>query len=172
MTTLQHFHAAAFAIDGELIGTKTRRFSELSAKWLALCSDMVETNGAAFSISLGQMLSHITIKLTSADGAALVEFSVHGIHTLSAAYFSGLSTSAERQVQEMLLSSLRQSTIVQQAASTDAPFQALLGISDRPLCALIFFASAGVSEQDNNLVTELSEHLAGAYFASQWQNVA
>lgn len=164
MSQLEYFHAAAFAPGGELIGSRIRQLSELSPKWLEVCETIINEHGPSFRISPGQMLSHIEIKLTSSSGAGLGMFFVNGVLVLSTAYFLGRSSQAESQIQAMLLTSLRANALVKKAAVSDAPFEALLGIEERPLCVFIFWNPPGVSEADQKLVVELSEHFAGAFF--------
>lgn len=165
MATPEYFHAVAFTPGGELIERRLRPYSELSPKWLSVCETVLNDFGASFRMSPGQMLSHIEIKLTSASGAGFGMFFVNGVLALSTAYFSGASLEAEAQVQAMLLTSLRANAMVKQASVSDKPFEELLGLEERPLSVFIFWAPPSVSEQDQKLVVELSEHFSGAFFS-------
>jgi hypothetical protein len=172
MSPITNFCGAAFAADGELLGTRTRPISELSPKWLKICDELIEFHGPVFKTSLGQNLSHIGVSVTSASGAALCTFSVHGSVTLTTAYFLGMFPSAESELQAVMLASLRNTHLVQAAAESDKPFESLLGLQQRPLCVFVFWAPDGVSEQDNDLVREFGEHLAGAFFMRGSRTVA
>jgi hypothetical protein len=63
----------------------------------------------------------------------------------------------------MFVDSLRNIPIVQEAAESPLPFEALLSVEIRPLVALVFWAPSDVIEGDHDLVRELSTHFAGVY---------
>ena len=160
------FHIAAFAPDGELQGTGVWLLSKLSPRWLAVCDNLL-THGEVFRTSLSGALSHIEIKLTSSNGAGLGMFFVRGSLAISTAYFRGENPQAEEQVLEMLLDSLRSSAIVQSAATSATPFEALRSLNERPLNVVIAWGSSEICEADHQLVRELSNHFAGAYLCNE-----
>jgi hypothetical protein len=162
------FHAEIFALDGELIGIKTRPLTELSDKWLAVCESLLERNDASFRDSLGQRLAHIEIGLTAAAGMALGTFYVHGNLVLSTAFFIGFSPAAEEQLKLAFVQSLRDSALVPHASSPE-PFAAVASTVERPLCIFVVWGTSGVSKQDSDLVRELSEHFAGAYIRREYR---
>jgi hypothetical protein len=165
-----YFCVAAFTPDGELVGTGMRKLAELSPKWLSVCQALLDANGSVFRISPGQTLSHIELKLTSADGAGLGAFFVHGHLATSTAYFRGAVPEAEAEVQRMFLASLRPSKRL--GAPSGTPFEALLGIPERPLHVVIPWANPRVSDEDYSLLRELSDHFAGVFLCGAGQNAA
>jgi hypothetical protein len=156
------FHVAVFTADGQLEGTGIRPLSRLSPRWLSVCDNLL-AQGPAFRSSLGGPLSHIEIKLMSSNGAGLGMFFAHGVLVTSTAYFRGDSPETEKQVLEMLLTSLRNSVPAHLVTSSAVPFEALRSLSARPLNVVVVWGALEVSEQDNELVQELSNHFAGAY---------
>jgi hypothetical protein len=161
----EHFDVICFAFDGELLGQERQALSDLSAKWLSVCGDFLASYAPVFDASLGGPLDHIRFKWTASDGTALVTVSTHGMITSSFALASGVSPGTERKVLTMFVESLRNTDIVKQVANSSEPFAEILTTSDRPLLCIVIW-NANVTEQDGDLVRELTMHLAGAYFAS------
>jgi hypothetical protein len=157
------YHVAAFVPDGELEGSAELTILNLSPRWLSICSGMLVHYGDNFRASFGGPLGHIELKLVSANGAGLGMFFVHGILATSTAYFRGHNSLSEQQVLESLLSSLRESKLVQSVASSRFPFEALRTLQMRPLHVVIPWAPDTISDQDQGLVQEISTHFAGAY---------
>lgn len=158
------FHIAAFGVDGDLVGMDMWSSERLSGKWLAICKEYLDRHGSAFDEPWSGPLSHLRTKLTAARGAALVTFSSNGSIVSSLALASGKSEETEKSVLEMFVNSLRQTQPVRVAARTQAPFQQVLQIAERPLMIVVPWAHESISEQDHALVRELSIHLAAAFF--------
>jgi len=137
---------------------------KLSTKWLAICNDYLEFNGASFNAPWSGDLSHIYLRLTSASGGALATFSVHSKPATSALLASGVSPSAEAELLKMFVDSLRKVVLVKQAATSSDPFQQVLAIKERPIKIVVPWPDRTISEQDHELIRELAIHTAGAFF--------
>lgn len=83
------------------------------------------------------------------------------------ALLSGQRHSVESSLLDMFVSSLRATDIVKACAESEAPFQAMLEVKMRPLMLVVPWGDERVSEQDRELVQELSLHVAGAFFKGQ-----
>jgi hypothetical protein len=55
--------------------------------------------------------------------------------------------------------------LVQQAAATSRPFEALFTLAERPVYAVVLWANPRISKEDQQLVQELENHLAAALTA-------
>ena len=157
------FDSALFAPDGELLGIKTWNLSELSPKWLGVCQSILKDSGKVFRYRMEQTLSHLELSLTSANGSGLGAFYAHGNIVLSVAYLRGEDLQSEDEVLQMFVSSLRQVNLVQKVQTDDTPFASIFGLKQRPLQIVVIWGNMSVSEQDQDLVFELSDHLAGAF---------
>jgi hypothetical protein len=161
---LSSFHVGSFAVDGELVEQGQVQHSQLSARWLTMCREVLLEHGPSFRIDLQGPLCHLGVKLTSDGGTGLGEFYVHGQLVLSTAYFSGTSPNSDAEVQAMLIASLRGTVAVMRFASNPLPFESIQGIVDRPLVVAISWPVA-VPDQMHSQVRELSLHFAGAFFS-------
>lgn len=157
------FSVAPFGIDGESEGIDIWEMQKLSEEWLAVCSHHLELYGESFDINWKGNLAHIGMKFTSAAGAALVTYSVHGRPAASLALVSGSST-AEAEGLKMFVDSLLASKVVQVAATTSDAFQSVFKIKERPLMVVVPFPDSYVADRDHALVRELAIHTAGAFF--------
>lgn len=167
------FLVAGYSIDGEPISVESCEVSTLSAKWLQICSDFLASHGSIFDDSWGQVLSDYRIKFTSASGSAIVTFYVHNDIALSLLLMSGTSSTADREVAEMFVESLAESELVKAAKATQHPFSGFMSHKERPLVVMVPWANAAISEQEYDVVGELSLHLAGAFFShciASWQS--
>jgi hypothetical protein len=159
------FFVLSFGMDGESVGSGFWERSRLSENWLGTCKDYLGAHGESFDASWNAHLSHIQTKLTSASGAGLVTFFVHGKVVLSVLLLSGLSPPAENPVAEMFIESLKKTVPVEAATRSSSPFRDIFAVRDRPLMVVVPWPEATVSSQDHALVRELGLHLAGAFFA-------
>jgi hypothetical protein len=157
------FYAAAFAPDGDLVGVGKWRLADLSPRWLEFCRQFLAQRGERFRTALPGPLHRLELTLTSAEGAALATFGVAGQIAASAVYLRGENPSAEQQVLVMFAESLRRTAIAQRCQLGAAPFQAALGLSERPLHVVVAWGNPSVSEEDYGLVTELGNHMAAAF---------
>ena len=155
---------AAFAADGELVGTGRWTVSDLSPNWVEVCHRLLRENGPSFRVSFDRPLDHIEVKVASAAGSALCSFFANGEIVLSSACVSGLAESADREVLELFRQSLLRVPLVHPMAGA-RPFHRLFSLSERPLVAVVCWGNPGVSDEDNHLVRELGVHLAGAFFS-------
>ena len=162
-----NFHVAAFDPGGSFLGVVERRIDSFSKKWLAIAEDYLSANGGCFEASWGGPLEHVVTKYTRDDGVALVTFYVNKILTTSVALLCGGEQEKENLVLSMFVDSLRRTKLVQNSATILNPFQEIFAISFRPLMIAIPWGSDGVTEEDLELVQEISLHLAGAFFLQQ-----
>jgi hypothetical protein len=158
------FFVAPFAVDGETGKLGYWEISKLSPKWLAICEELLDHYGDSFDEAWSGKLSHIETQFTSGSGAALLSFRVRGTPVSSAALLSGRSPEADSHVLTMFVDFLRGVGIVRAAATSDMPFQNMFGISDRPVMIVVPWGHTSVSEQDQDVVSELEAHTAGAFF--------
>ena len=163
-TQKQGFHIAGFGVDGELEGVDRFAFEGLSDKWLKICGEYLAGHGTSFEAPWSGNLAHIRTKWTSSSGVALVSFSANGRPVVSMALASGAAPAAESSVLKMYVSSLRALDVVRASARSTEPFKQILDIKERPLMIALPFADLETSDQDNDLVRELSTHIAGAFF--------
>jgi hypothetical protein len=157
------FYAAPFTSGGELVGIKQWRIADLSPRWLEFCRQCLAEQGASFRTALPGTLNRLQVSFTSAEGAALVTFTAGGQIAASAAYLRGENPTAERELLAMFVESLRRTPIVQKSQSGYEPFQAALGLKERPLHVVVAWGNPAVDVEDSRLVTELGNHMAAAF---------
>ncbi len=157
------FFTAAFGADGELIGVLQRGLSNLSPRWLQFCRGLLAQGGEAFRTALPEPLDRLEVKFTAASGAAIATFSVSGQLAASAAYLRGDDSGAERELLGLFVESLRRSAVVRQCQASPEPFQSVFGLSQRPLHVVVPWGNPQVAEQDDDLVSELGNHLAAVF---------
>jgi hypothetical protein len=166
LTPTPDYFVAPFAVDGELLGVAGRSLSELSPRWLGFLHELLATQGPTFRCPIPvPPLEHITLQVTSADGAALVSFAVRDQPATSAVALTGSDPTADAKVLRMFVDSMRRVPLVRQVAATPAPFEAAFRLAQRPLYVVIPWANPKVSDADQDLVQELENHLAGALLA-------
>jgi len=158
---------APFAFNGELMGIGKCEVSELSLKWLDICRAILNDHGPVFRVSLGDSLSHLEIKLTSANGAGLGIFYAHSEIELSTAYLSGDDPKSENDILSMFVSSLRKSNVVQNSQINSLPFEEVFSVKERPLHIVVVWANPKISDEDQELIQELSSHFAGAFLCQR-----
>ena len=161
---LRSFHNAVFLPNGELIGVATLEVGKLSEKWLGICASFLAHHGDVFRASWGQQLSHVETRLTAAEGAAIGTFYARGELVVSTLYLSGEKPGAEGEVTELFIDSLGQTEAARTATGSPSPFDTIRDLGQRPLVTTIVLGNPEVSDQDNNLVKELSTHFAAALF--------
>jgi hypothetical protein len=155
---------APFALDGELLGVELVRADALSPKWLDVCRHFLDAHGPVFRASFGQMLQHLELKLTSQAGHGLGTWYANQQIVVSTAYLNGRDHRAEMDMLAMFVDSLRRNDAVQQAKATPQPFAQMATPDQRPLHVVVVWANPAVSDQDTELVRELSTHFAAAFF--------
>ena len=157
------FDSALFAPDGEMLGIKTWNASELSPKWFGICRSILENSSDVFRYRFAQNLSHLELSLTSANGAGVGAFYAHGNIVLSTAFLRGEDSQSENEALEMFVSSLRRVDLVQKLQLDNSPFAEVFNLKQRPLQIVMIWGNTLVSEQDQDIVFELSDHFAGAF---------
>jgi hypothetical protein len=161
------FYVAPFAIDGELAGIAPWALSSLSPRWLGVCRHLIARNGDIFTCNIPQQsLSHISIQVTSSDGAALVTIRANDEIVSSAAALAGNNSTVDAQVLNMFVSSLRAVPAVGAAAASAQPFEQAFRIAERPLYVVVPWASRASSQTDLDVARELNNHFAGALLSS------
>jgi hypothetical protein len=158
------FFIAPFAIDGEQQGIGHYDCTKLSKRWLKTCAEYLAHHGSSFDATWGGNLSHVRTKGTVASGAALLTFFVHGTLAASVALAQGDAPAVERDVLTMFTDSLRRVKAVQSASSA-SPFSAMLSIQERPLMIVVPWPDETISDDDHELIRELSLHTGGAFLS-------
>jgi hypothetical protein len=90
---------------------------------------------------------------------------VHEQPASSAVALTGQEPAAEAEVLKMFVDSMRRVPLVQQATTTSKPFEALFTLAERPVYAVVLWANPQISEDDQQLVRQLENHLAAALTA-------
>jgi len=160
------FHIASFAIDGELMGMTYWELAKLSGQWLTVCSAFLDAHGPVFHVSWPGQLSHIRTKFTSAEGAALVTLFVNDEMALMAMLASGRSATADAELAAMFVRFLQDLTSVNETAAASDSFSQITTLLERPLMVAVPWPLNSLADSDRDLVTELSWHLAGAFFST------
>jgi hypothetical protein len=157
------FYSAPFASDGELVGVGQWRLADLSPRWLEFCRQLLVSQGGRFRTALPGPLNRLQLSFTSAEGVALVTFSVAGQIAASAVYLRGENPAAEQEMLAMFVESVRRTAVVQQGQAGREPFQAAFGLTERPLHVVVAWGNPAVNDEDSGLVTELGNHMAAAF---------
>ncbi|MBB4841501.1 hypothetical protein HNP52_004605 [Sphingomonas kyeonggiensis] len=149
------FWIAPFAIDGELLGVGARLFDELSQHWIGVCASLIDHYGPVFDQPLQGPLSHLRIKCTAVESAAMVVVYAHGQPVSSFAVATGAVPSADTQVLAMFAESIRSSTRQFQVSNIDMPFCEIAVMDQRPLMVVVPWPQSSIAEQDHELAKEL-----------------
>jgi hypothetical protein len=157
------FYAAPFAVDGEPIGIGSWSVSDLSPDRLKVCERMLAEGGSVFRSPFASPLSHLEVRFTSANGAAMATFFANGKVAVSAAYLRGEDPAIEQEVLEMFVTSLKNVDLVKRAKASQSPFQGVFLVRERPLHVVVPWGNPDVSEEDDDVIGEVSNHFAAAY---------
>jgi len=159
------FYVLRHVMDGESEGLAFQELALLSTQWLYICRAFISQKPAAFEEAWRGPLAHISTKLASSAGVALVSFKVGGVLAASVLLASGTASIIEAQVIDLFIDSLGKVDLIKPATpGKDAFFEELREITARPLMIVVPWPHAAISASDENLVRELSVHLAGAFF--------
>ncbi len=160
---MDNYHVAAFAADGSLVGVGSWRRAALSAKWLDIAAELLQTAAKSGRASIPiENLDHLNLQLTLARSAGLASYSVHGILALSTLLLSGNDALAEAELTRLFVTSLRGSARVMQLTQQPDPFAALFTLSERPLHVVVPWTDPRIGDDDHELIQELSAHVAAA----------
>jgi hypothetical protein len=166
MQQSRNFFISPFDASGELLGTSHWSLGDLSERWLSFFVNLLEQHGSAFMGPLPSTpLAHISLHLTSAEGATLTTLYAHDHLASSAVALTGLNRTAESQLLRMFVDSTKSQTLAQGGNSRE-PFVEAFGVLERPLYIVVAWGNPAISEQDQQLVVELNTHLAGALLAT------
>ena len=157
------YHVAVFLPDGSLEGTGVRQRAGLSAKWLGVAAELLAVVGASGRAAVPfENLTHLELRFTRLRSAALVTYCAGGALAVSTLLLTGEDPTVEAEVIEMFLASARRSVSVP-VSGPRAPFDQLGSLRQRPLHAVVVWGNPGVTDQDGELIQELSAHVAGAF---------
>lgn len=156
------FWIAPFALDGELLGVGEWRFDALSKHWIGVCTSLIDHYGLIFDEHLQGPLSHLRIKCTGIESAAMVVLYAHGAPAASFAVVTGAAPAVDAHVLAMFTESIRSSTQQFQVSNIEEPFGAMMSMAQRPLMVVVPWPQSHIAEQDHELVKEIGWHLATA----------
>ena len=156
------YHVAAFAADGSLVGVGSWDRAALSAKWLAVGGALVQaairSGRAAVPI---EQLNHLALHVSQVSGVMLATYYAHDTLAASTLLLPGKALEIEAELIGMFVRSLRSTEAVTRLQTVE-PFAALFSLAERPLHVVVPWAHAAVSEDDHQLIQQLSTHVAGA----------
>ncbi|MGH7132867.1 MAG: hypothetical protein ACREJO_13075 [Phycisphaerales bacterium] len=158
------FWIAPFTIDGEPEGIGHWPYSRLSAQWLDICRGFLQFHPASFESPWPGVLSHITTKMTTIAGLALVTFHVHGRPAACMVLATGGVAQIEAGVLQAFVESLRAVSLTRESGSSISPFDRVFTITERPVMIGVPWPDSAISAEDHALVKELAVHTAGAFF--------
>lgn len=138
--TLQHF-----AFDGEILGSSELKFSQLSEKWLKLCSELLDYHGPVFGTYLGSTLNHFHVKCT----AGFCCFSVHNQVLYVAALLSSGSSEQNSKLIGLLSSQFGHTFPITHT---------------EPALLIVNLLNEEISENEQHAMFQLAYHFAAAYF--------
>lgn len=155
------FYAAPFAADGSLTGVSECSPSALSPRWMDFWRQMLGAHGPVFRIPIPiPPLSHIGVRFTGSNGAALVTFTVRDQPATSGVALTGQSSGAEAEVLRMFVDSLRRTRPVRASAGDEPPFEAAFRLAQRPLYITVIWGNPAIDDEDYETVIEFESHLA------------
>jgi len=157
------FFIAGFAIDGSLEVKDRWNYRDLSSRWSNVCDELLRTKGVNFNHTWSGPLSHIRTRLTSARGAGLCAVYVNDHIAWSSLLLRGNDRGAELATSKMYVNSLQRTDFLQVFAALSEPFAEVLSMSERPVMVFVPIPDEAVSDQDYDVVRELSLHLASAF---------
>jgi hypothetical protein len=158
------FFVGAFSLLGDFEGQSARRYENLSEKWIGLCRELLVELGTTFDYRWSNQLSHLRTKLTSAKGVGICTIFIKEQVAASMLLMTGKDELAEQAVIRMHQSSLRDSVPLIATGQDDGGFSRIASIVERPLMVVVPFPNKSVSEEDQDIVREISWHFAAAYF--------
>lgn len=163
-TNTAGFFIEALGIDGQTVGKVFKEQAKLSAKWLTIFSQHLQVHGAVFDTPLLGPLSHISVRLTSANASALVTLSVHALPAASLLLLGGESMETDQSLGTMFVQSMRRTFPPQATGAQVGAFEQVLSAKDRPITFVVPIPNDRIDASDRELVKEIAQHLAGAFF--------
>jgi hypothetical protein len=161
------FALAVFDVTGELVGRVPFDTSQLSADWSNLSASLLATQGSAFATNLIGAEAHLGLRFTSSAGAAVATFHAHERLVVSVLLLSGRSTETEAELVELFHNSISAAAEKLLGGPPPAGFSALRSLTDRPLAFIVAWGAEGVAEKDEDLLRDLSLHIAATFFARE-----
>lgn len=158
------FFVASFSAFGEFVGTGWWRYEKLSKKWTARCRELLVGLGESFDYRWSAELSNLRTKLTAAKGTGLCTFFIGDQVVCSMLLLIGINERAERDAMHMFASSLQGNIPSSMSEQVGGSFFKMTSIAERPLMVVVSFPNESMSEQDQDIVRELSWHFAAAFF--------
>ena len=145
---LDTFLVAHYAPDGELLGSAALSLEQLSSRWLAVCSDLIESSGGpVFARPLGGTLAHFTVECAP----GFCYFKVSGVTLFHAVLLRGTGGNSPSLLAHF-------AGLIRQPAESLAP-------ASYPAALVLNTFAPGVAEQDREAMFQLAYHFAGAYFS-------
>ena len=145
--TMDEFSLAQYAPDGEILATGNLSVSQLSPRWLDLCSDLLNTYGPVFSRSMRSTLERFSIECA----APICHFKVDGSILYPTVLLVSSAEANHRQAVAHFVAQL----------SSDTPFTA----PDRfPAFLVLNTFAPGIDENEGAALFQQAYHFAGAYF--------
>lgn len=157
------FYVAPFGADGESVGVARYGLNDLSPRWLDLARRVLAGTGGAQRAALPTPLERLSLRLSTAAGAAQATFQVNGRAVLTAVYLRGEAPAAEKELLDSFVASLQSSSAAQPAWASGEPFSGMFGVAERPLHVPVPLNAPEVPEEDHQLVQQLATHVAGAF---------
>ena len=161
---LSGFYVVAFGIDGRCEGKGFWARSKLSSDLIGLSGEFLRKHGEIFNNHFDGELKSVSLQLTSSLGAAIGTYSVNGIIAASVLMLSGKSPESDMGVAQMFISSIRKSSASTVGQLTEAAFGDILSFEDRPLMAVVPWPSESLSDDEFEMVQEISLHVGAAFF--------
>ena len=161
------YFVAPFAVNGELMGIGEGTTSELSQQGREFWRRLLEASGPAFKGPVPSPgMEHVGLRFTSAEGAALVTFTVRDEIASSAVALRGTNPPAESELLKLFVESVRRAPLAKQSGAGPTAFEAVLQLTQRPLYVVVPWPNPRLSDEELDLVQELDSHLAAALLVS------
>jgi len=159
--TNKTYYVAPFVFNGEFLGVAEWNVSDLSVRWLGFARELLCASGSSFKCSLPDPFERVSLKFTSTQGAALVNFELDGMPAASSVYLRGDNMVTELEVLQMFVKSMRGVEAVRRTQATSEPFNEIFSVTERPLHIVIPWPT---DEKNDSIIRELNNHFAVAFF--------
>lgn len=155
------YFTAPFAADGAFLGVGICRVSELNMGTLNICRELLRVKGSSFSGICPFPYEWLSLKFTSAHGAALVTYFVDGRPVSSNALLCGFDIAVDRDVLGMFFKSICGLEIVKRLNKKSQPFVEMLTVSERPIHIVVAWGTQ--DEARSKGLVDFGKHFAAAF---------
>lgn len=153
-----NFAIHCFYADGGLPDSGSRRISDLSPKWLAICDDLLAAHGPVLKHNMGSTLSHFDIAMAG----PMIELNAYGQPGFVLAITLG--TGSQQDQATVLKFREDWSRLVESAGKKIHPAGVIvLNQATREQSILILDLCPSLEEDQKLALLQFGEHLAGAY---------